>query len=107
MNKIKEEFENLALVKRIKELEHFIDNNALLNDLLNQLKETQKKMVNAKEFNQPKQYAIYKEEYDSIYEEILDFPFVEEYLDLLDEANQKLLEISNIIEKTINDKLLN
>ncbi len=107
MNKLKAEFENLPLVKRIKELEHFIDNNANLNALLVKLKEIQKKIVNAKEFNQPKQLAIYKKEYDNVYATILDFPFVEEYLDLLEEANQKLLDISNIIEKTINDKLLN
>lgn len=105
MNKLKEEFLNTDLVKRIQSLENIIDNNQVLKDKLKSLKELQKKMVNAKEFNQFNQYKSYKEEYDVLYEEVLDFPFVEEYLDLLEEANNKLLDICFIIENKINKEL--
>ena len=105
MNKLKEEFLKTDLVKRIQSLENIIDNNQELKDKLKSLKELQKKMVNAKEFNQFNQYKSYKEEYDVLYEEVLDFPFVEEYLDLLEEANNKLLDICFIIENKINKQL--
>lgn len=105
MNKLKEEFLNTDLVKRIQSLEKIIDNNPTLNEKLNSLKELQKKMVNAKEFNQINQYKAYKEEYDKLYAEILEFPFVEEYLELLEQANNILLDICYIIENKINKEL--
>ena len=105
MNKLKEEFLNTDLVKRIQSLEKIIDNNPTLNEKLNSLKDLQKKMVNAKEFNQINQYKAYKEEYDSLYAEILEFPFVEEYLELLEQANNTLLDICYIIENKINKEL--
>ena len=64
-------------------------------------------MVNAKEFNQWNQYAIYKKEYENIYNEILEYPFMEEYLSLLHEANEILGNISFIIESKINNVLKN
>ena len=105
MNKLKEEFLNTELVKRIHSLEKYIDNNDNLNSKLKELKNLQKKMVNAKEFNQMNQYKAYKEEYDNLYNEVLEFPFVEEYLELLEEANNKLLDICYIIENKINKEL--
>ena len=101
MNKLKEEFLNTELVKRIHSLEKIIDNNQELNQKLDSLKELQKKMVNSKEFNQINQYKVYKEEYDTLYNEVLEFPFVEEYLELLEEANNTLLDICYIIENKI------
>lgn len=105
MNKLKEEFLNTELVKRIHSLEKVIDSNVELNNKLDTLKELQKKMVNSKEFNQINQYKVYKDEYDKLYTEVLEFPFVEEYLDLLEEANNKLLDICYIIENKINNEL--
>lgn len=90
------------LVKRIHNLENIIDNSPMLNSKLADLKKIQKQMVNAKEFNQTNQYLVYKKQYDDLYQTILDYPFVEEYLDLLDEANFMLNEVTTIIEKKIN-----
>ena len=105
VNKLKDEFPNTELVKRIHSLEKIIDNNQELNQKLDSLKELQKKMVNSKEFNQINQYKVYKEEYDTLYNEVLEFPFVEEYLELLEEANNTLLDICYIIENKINKEL--
>ena len=105
MNKLKEEFLNTDLVKRIHSLEKIIDNNQELNQKLALLKDLQKKMVNSKEFNQINQYKVYKEEYDKLYNEVLEFPFVEEYLELLEQANNTLLDICYIIENKINKEL--
>lgn len=105
MNEITSRLAETPLVQRIKQLEKILDANPDLNSLILKLKSIQKQMVNAKEFQQKKQYEVYKEEYDKLYEEILDFPFVEEYLDLLEEANDILLNLTNMIETKINKTL--
>ena len=48
MNDLKQGFLSLPEVKRLKELEGFIDTNLELNQKINELKDLQKKMVNAK-----------------------------------------------------------
>ncbi|MDE7106164.1 MAG: YlbF family regulator, partial [Anaeroplasmataceae bacterium] len=72
MDKLKKALGEEAVVKRIHELEYYIDSNEKLKSMLLTLKEIQKKMVNAKNFNQPKQYAEYKKEYDGLYQSVLD-----------------------------------
>ncbi|MDE5715812.1 MAG: YlbF family regulator [Anaeroplasmataceae bacterium] len=106
MNDLKQAVLELPLVKRIQELESVIDSNQNLNLLLNQLKEKQQQMINAKEYHQTRQYKLYEEEYNSIYNAILDYPFVEEYLDLLEQANNLLLDISGIIDNKINSNII-
>ena len=105
MNELKQAVVSLPLVKRVQEIERYIDSNLELKKNIDALKELQKKMVHAKEFQQPKQYQVYKKEYDELYQMILDQPFVEEYLDLLEEANSILGEITGLIESKINTKL--
>lgn len=106
MNELKKAFLETPEIKRLKELEFVLDSNPQLNEKILALKDKQKQMVNAKEYHQLKQYNVYSSEYDQIYQEILDFPFVEEYLDLLEIVNNELLNITNIIEKKINKKLI-
>ena len=100
-------FNNLEEVKRIKELEPYIKNNPEISSKFNELKSIQKQMVAAKEFDQINQYSVYKKQYDDIKNELLDLPFVEEYLDLVDYVNNILRnlseEINYLIDKEIND----
>lgn len=108
MNKKEELLESikeLPLVKRIHELESYIDNNKRINELFKNLKEVSKQMVISKHIGHFENYKIYKEEYDEIKKECISYPFVEEYLDLLDEANELVKEISFIIEKDINEEI--
>lgn len=106
MNELKKAFLEAPEIKRLKELELVLNGNTQLNEKILALKNKQKQMVNAKEYHQLKQYNVYSSEYQQIYQEILDFPFVEEYLELLEFANEKMLNISNIIEQKINKKLI-
>ena len=106
IKEVKEQFLELPEVKRIKELEAFIDNNENIKVLFNKLKSVQKQMVHAKEYNQPNQYNIYKDEYNSIYNELLDKPFIEEYLELLEIVDGKLSSFTYAVEKEIN-KIIN
>lgn len=102
MNNIINAFNELPLTKRLHELEDKIDSDNVLKEKIDCLKSKQKQMINAKEFDQWNQYSIYKKEYDVIYNEILDYPFMEEYLSLLALANEILGNVSFIIEKKIN-----
>lgn len=102
ITEIKKEFLSLPEVIRIQELERYIDNNASINNKLNELKEKQKQMVNAKEYNQLNQYKIYLDEYNNLKSELLDLPFVEEYLELLEIVNEKLTGLTNKIEYKLN-----
>lgn len=105
MNKLIATFNDLEEVKRIHQLENYIDKNTILKEKIEALKSKQKQMINAKEYNQVNQYSVYKKEYEEIYNEIIDFPFVEEYLELLDIVNDELKAIKDIIEIKINNEL--
>ncbi|MCM1130242.1 MAG: YlbF family regulator [Roseburia sp.] len=105
MNDLKQAIISLPLVQRIKELERVLDSDKELNTAIQRLKSIQKQMASAKEFQQSKQYALYKKDYDELNEWILDFPFVEEYVELLEEANDLLQTIAKRIESKINEKL--
>ena len=94
-------------VKRIKELESFIDNNKELNEKIKSLKKLQQKMMNSKEYNLINQYKLDLEEYNKLKEEILDFPFVSEYLEALEIANDKIKYLSSGIEERLKELLNN
>ena len=103
-DKIIDYFNSLPEVKRLKELEPYIKNNPEIINKFTELKNIQKKMVASKEFNQ---YNAYKKEYEFKKEELYNLPFVEEYLELVDNVNQLLNnlseEINYLIDKEINN----
>lgn len=101
VNDIIDYINNINEIKRLHELEHYIDNNELIQNKLKELNSIKKKMVNSKEFNQFNQYKIYKEEYDKLYNELCDLPFVEEYIELIEYSNNLLEEIKLNIESKI------
>jgi len=94
---------NLEEVKRFKKLEEIINNNLTIKNKLNELNDIKKKMVNSKEFNQINQYSIYKKEYDKIYNELIDMPFVEEYFELKEYVYNLLNNLKNDIEYQIEE----
>ena len=56
IDEIKNELLGMPEVIRFKELEGYINKNERINTLFSQVKEKQKQMINAKEFNQHNQY---------------------------------------------------
>ena len=102
-DKIIDYLNNLEEVKRFKELDNYITKNKSINDKIIELNEVKKKMVNSKEFNQINQYSVYKKEYDSIYNEIINMPFVEEYLELKEYVINLLNDIKADIEYKIEE----
>jgi len=108
--KIIQYFNDLEEVKRLKELEPYIKSNNEINKKFDELKDIQKKMVASKELELTNQYLIYQKEYNKTKEELLDLPFVDEYLELVDYVNQMLDNLANeinyLIDKDINKWLL-
>ena len=102
---LKNYFNDLPEVKRIHELENYIDNNKDIKKKFSEVKAIQKKLVNAKEFNQVNQYKAYEEEYTKLKSELLDMPFVEEYLELLDLVDQMLISLTDSIEYKLDKKI--
>ncbi|MCR5349614.1 MAG: YlbF family regulator [Acholeplasmatales bacterium] len=104
-DKLIEYFNSLPEVKRIKELEHYIDNNEKIKNAFKEIKALQKQMVSSKEFNQMNQYNMLKKEYDNKLNEYLDLPFVSEYCELLEYVNNLLSDLSFQIETDISKKI--
>lgn len=107
IDELKDYFNNLEEVKRFKELEKYINNNKNLKALIDSYHQKQKQYVNALEFKQENQAKIYEDELAKLKNEILDIPFVDEYLELIDIINQKLeivsSELNYKLDKIIND----
>ena len=105
IDKLKEYYLSTPEVKRLKELEHYIDHNEKIKKAFDELKDIQKKLVSSKEFHQPKQYQMYLSLYNMKKEELLDMPFVEEYLELVEIVGNMLKELSSSIEDSMAQKI--
>ena len=105
-DKIISYFNSNVEIIRLKQLEKLIDKDEVLKEKIKDLKIIQQKMINSKEYNLINQYKIDKKSYDNLLSDINDYPFMSEYLDLLDYANNELKYLSNNINEEI-DKLIN
>ena len=65
-NKLLDYFNNIPEVKRLKELKNYIESNEKILIKFDEIKAIQKKIVNAKEFNQINQLKVYEDEYKKI-----------------------------------------
>ena len=104
-NKLLDYFNNIPEVKRLKELKNYIESNEEILIKFDEIKDIQKKIVNAKEFNQINQLKVYEDEYKKLNQELLDIPFVEEYLELMDLVNQMINNFIKDVEYQINKKI--
>ena len=104
-DKLIETLNNDPYIKRIKEIEEYIDNNDILKKLIKKRQEVARKLLNAKHNGDIKDYQSNQSEYDVLTQNILDFPFVEEYLDLLEDYNERLQEMVSYLGSNINKGL--
>ncbi len=104
-NKLLDYFNNIPEVKRLKELKNYIESNEKILIKFDEIKDIQKKIVNAKEFNQINQLKVYEDEYKKLNQELLDIPFVEEYLELMDLVNKMINNFIKDVEYQINEKI--
>lgn len=102
IDNIKKEFLDLPEVKRIKELEPYIDSNKEIKNTFEELKTVQRKMVIAEETNDMEGFKHYNNIYNNVRERLLDLPFVEEYLELVEMVDDYLKEFTSAVEGEIN-----
>ena len=107
MNSIDEiikEISNLPETKRIKELEPLINKNENIKILLDKLLLKEKELVDARYYHKDNEKKL-KEEYNLMKDELLNMPFMEEYLELLDYFEILLNNMSNYINKEISKEI--
>ncbi len=104
-DKLIQDLKNEPYVKRLNEIELIIDQNEEIKELLNKKKDISKKIVLARKLGLKNTVQSYQIEYNEIDEKIANYPLVEEYMDLLDMANNDLELMVNYIEEKINHKL--
>ena len=104
-NKLLDYFNNIPEVIRLKELKNYIESNEKIINKFDEIKNVQKQLVNAKEFNQINQLKVYEDEYKRLNQELLDIPFVEEYLELMNYVDQMINSFVKEVEYQIDKKI--
>ena len=103
-NKLLDYFNNIPEVIRLKELKNYIESNEKIINKFDEIKNVQKQIVNAREFNQINQLKVYEDEYKRLNQELLDIPFVEEYLELMNYVDQMINSFVKEVEYQIDKK---
>ncbi|HEY8365057.1 MAG TPA: YlbF family regulator [Haloplasmataceae bacterium] len=93
--------ENEEAVKRYKEIEKALQDNEYVKSKLEEFRKWQRKMV-IYEASGNKISDEINEKYDKLYNELLEIPILNEYLNLQQEINEMLHTITGIIEKEMN-----
>ena len=104
-NKLLDYFNNIPEVIRLKELKNYIESNEKIINKFDEIKNVQKQIVNAKEINQINQLKVYEDEYKRLNQELLDIPFVEEYLELMNYVDQMINSFVKEVEYQIDKKI--
>ena len=104
-NKLLDYFNNIPEVIRLKELKNYIESNEKIINKFDEIKNIQKQIVNAREFNQINQLKVYEDEYKRLNQELLDIPFVEEYLELMNYVDQMIKSFVKEVEYQIDKKI--
>lgn len=100
-----DDINNLECIRRLHKLEVYIDKNEDIKNKLEEIKNVQKQMVNCTYYHKPNAKKEYEEKLRQLKQQLKDIPFVEEYIDLLNEAYYILLNITSTIESEINNSL--
>ena len=104
-NKLLDYFNNIPEVIRLKELKNYIESNEKIINKFDEIKNVQKQIVNAREFNQINQLKVYEDDYKRLNQELLDIPFVEEYLELMNYVDQMINSFVKEVEYQIDKKI--
>jgi len=104
-NKLLDYFNNIPEVIRLKELKNYIESNEKIINKFDEIKNVQKQIVNAREFNQINQLKVYEDDYKRLNQELLDIPFVEEYLELMNYVDQMIKSFVKEVEYQIDKKI--
>lgn len=89
-------------VKRFRDIQNLMENNFELKKKIDEYKKWQQRVV-IHEHRTGETDERAEEKLDRLYNELLDIPILNEYLNLMNEINDVIQSITNIIEETINE----
>lgn len=102
MNNLLDFLKNTEELKKLQELNDYFYQNRELYDKIELMKELQRKYIVSKSKGDLEVASIAKKNYEDMVSEIIDYPFVEEYFDLLNLFHNTL----ELIEKEMEKELL-
>lgn len=88
---------------RFHEISLLINNDKKIKIKLSKIKNIQKELVNVIHLEKNNAIKALQREYESLMDELLEIPLLNEYLDLVNYYNDLILTIKDIIEGEIND----
>ena len=88
-------------IKRYQRLERLINSNKELKAKMGELKSLQKQLVNAKHIGKTQAIESFQARYDTLYQSLLDYPLMSDYMALQSDINELLQNIVGIIEEGI------
>lgn len=100
--KIINEINDNNKIKRYKELETIINKNEEVSKKMNDLKEIQKQIVHAEKLMKKELLDKLNKEYDTLTNEIHNYPLMAEYMDLQVEINDFLQNFKIILESGLD-----
>ncbi|MDD3067491.1 MAG: YlbF family regulator [Acholeplasmataceae bacterium] len=92
--------ENETII-RYKKIEKIINEHQEIKEKIQKLKAIQKQLVNAKEIGKTEAVIAFQEKFDTLYQEIEEFPLMSEYLALQSDINDMMQSIQDIIQEGI------
>ncbi|MFP4187414.1 MAG: YlbF family regulator [Acholeplasmataceae bacterium] len=104
-DKLIEMIEESDRIKRYQRLEKIINNSEEIKSRMQDLKELQQQMINAREMGKSRAFNDFKRRYNALKEEIETYPLMSEYLSLQEEINDAIQHIIEEIERKIHDRL--
>ena len=96
---------NDETIQRYKRIEKHINSNPELKAKMGMLKNIQKQLVNAKHIGKTQAVSTFQKRYDTLLEEIENYPLMSDYLALQSDINEMIQEIVTLIEEGIEKDL--
>lgn len=105
VNKLISDIESDPTIIRIRELEEAIKKNPEIDELINDMHDVERKLVNSRFYKLKNASSDYLNELNLIKDKLSNYPYVDEYLELVDEAYQTIKNICLIFEEEINNRI--
>lgn len=101
-DKVVDEILKSDKVKRYKELEKVINNNKEISKKMDELKDIQKQIIHAEKLMKKELLDKLNQQYDTLTNEIHNYPLMAEYMDLQVEINDFLQNFKMILENGLD-----
>lgn len=104
-NKLFELLDKDPNLTRLHNLEKVLDKNEDIKELIAKKQNISKQLMNARALRLTNAVNEFKAEYETVNQQLMDYPFISEYFDLLDYYNDLLKNMISYLEFKINNGL--